>query len=78
MYVKLGSDTYLTLCFRVGFRFEFIWNISKPNYFIYINPISRRTFGKVSRLSCKVLQYAGSTFISRRQFSVEFRSMVLQ
>jgi hypothetical protein len=33
MYVKLGSDTYLTLCFR----YEFIWNISKPNYFIYIN-----------------------------------------
>jgi hypothetical protein len=37
MYVKLCSDTYLTLCFRVGFRYEFIWNISKPNYLIYIN-----------------------------------------
>jgi hypothetical protein len=24
MYVKLDSDTYLTLCFRVGFRYEFI------------------------------------------------------
>jgi hypothetical protein len=22
MYVKPGSDTYLTLCFRVGFRYE--------------------------------------------------------
>ena len=37
MYVKPGSDTYLTLCFHIGFRYEFVWNISKPNYFIYIN-----------------------------------------
>jgi hypothetical protein len=41
MYVKLGSDTYLTLCFRVGFRYKFIWNFSKPNYFLYINFKSR-------------------------------------
>ena len=26
-------DTYLTLCFR----YEFVWNISEPNYFICIN-----------------------------------------
>ena len=37
MYVKPGSDTYSTLCFRVGFRYEFVRNISKPNYFICIN-----------------------------------------
>jgi hypothetical protein len=24
MNVKPGSDTYLTLCFRVGFRYEFV------------------------------------------------------
>ena len=24
MYVKLGSDTYLTLCFRVGFQNQII------------------------------------------------------
>jgi hypothetical protein len=28
MYVKPGSDTYLTLCFHVGFRYELVWNIS--------------------------------------------------
>jgi len=33
MHVKPGSDTYLTL----GFRYEFVWNISKSNYFICIN-----------------------------------------
>jgi hypothetical protein len=31
MYVKPGSDTYLTLCFR----YKFAWNISKPNCFKY-------------------------------------------
>jgi hypothetical protein len=31
MYVKPGSDTYLTLCFHVGFRCEFVWNISISN-----------------------------------------------
>ena len=40
MYVKSGSDTYLTLCFR----YEFVWNISKLNYFICINFKSHHIF----------------------------------
>jgi hypothetical protein len=34
MHVKPGSDTYLTLCFRVVFRYEFVWNILKQNQII--------------------------------------------
>ena len=29
MNVKPGSDTYLTLCFRVGFRYKFVFKILK-------------------------------------------------
>jgi hypothetical protein len=32
-----SSDTYLTLCFRVVFRYKFVWNILKQNYFICIH-----------------------------------------